>query len=153
MGRVLVEKSLAQSIGTPTLTSVSHVIDTKKKSYYEAFENVNRSLDITAWIEYFSDVIVEAQQITLNKLNFILKKDSFLRAHSTRMNHRQLKTVLRMFEENCKGFDGGLSANNYCTIAKVSQSTTTRDLADLSEKGILHKTETLKGIRYWLNFK
>ena len=40
-----------------------------------------------------------------------------------------------MFKEGPEGFKGGLSAGKYSKITGASPATTTRDLADLTEKG------------------
>ena len=48
-----------------------------------------------------------------------------------------------MFREGPEGFKGGLSAGNYSTITGASPATTTRDLADLVEKGALIRTGVL----------
>jgi hypothetical protein len=45
-----------------------------------------------------------------------------------------------MFREGPDGFKGGLSAGNYSTITGASPATTTRDLADLIEKGAVIRT-------------
>ena len=51
--------------------------------------------------------------------------------HKDQMNARQSKVVARMFAEGTKGFEGGLSAQNYVAITQTSASTVTRDLKDL----------------------
>jgi hypothetical protein len=54
---------------------------------------------------------------------------------SGQLNERQQKALLRMFNEDPEGFKGGLSAGKYSKITGASPATTTRDLADLTEKG------------------
>jgi Fic family protein len=56
-----------------------------------------------------------------------------------------------MFREGINGFKGGLSAENYISIAKTSRATATRDLQDLVQKGALTKTGELRHTRYYLN--
>jgi len=56
-----------------------------------------------------------------------------------------------MFKEGIDGFKGGLSAENYISIAKTSRATATRDLQDLLQKGALTKTGELRHTRYYLN--
>jgi len=67
-----------------------------------------------------------------------------------KLNDRQLKAILRMLEEGPEGFKGGLSAGNYGTITGATPATTTRDLADLVEKGALLRTGERKYTRYQL---
>ena len=58
--------------------------------------------------------------------------------------------LARLFKEGPDGFHGGLSAENYITIAKTSRATATRDLQDLAAKGALVRTGELRHTRYWL---
>ncbi len=52
MGRVLVEKALAQTTGFPNLTSLSITIERNKKEYCAQLERAQRSLEITPWVHY-----------------------------------------------------------------------------------------------------
>jgi hypothetical protein len=38
-----------------------------------------------------------------------------------RLNERQAKVIARMFREGVDGFEGGLSAENYISITRVSR--------------------------------
>jgi len=81
----------------------------------------------------------------------LIEKTKFFDQHSHQMNSRQLKVIKRIFAAGHNGFKGGLSAQNYTSIAKTSASTATRDLKDLVEKQILIKEGALKATRYSLN--
>jgi Fic family protein len=153
VGRALAEKSIALSTGQPTLISLSHTIEAHKKGYYNSLEANNTTLDITDWLLYFGETILEAQQDTLKRIDFIVEKAKFLDRYSNQINPRQYKVILRLFEAGHTGFIGGLSAEKYTKIAKTSASTATRDLKDLTDKEILVKTGELKGSRYSLNIK
>jgi Fic family protein len=153
IGRAIAEKSIALSIQQPTLISLSHTIEANKKNYYHSLEKHNSALEITDWLIYFGQTILDAQQDTLKRIDFLLEKTKFFDRNAHQLNERQLKVIKRLFEEGHKGFKGGLSANNYVKIAKTSASTATRDLKELVEKQILIKTGTLKNTRYALNLK
>ncbi|WP_321347837.1 Fic family protein [uncultured Draconibacterium sp.] len=153
IGRAIAEKSIAQSTLRPSLISLSSTIDANKKSYYAFLEKSNTTLEITDWLVYFSKTILEAQEHTLKRIDFLIEKTRFFDRFSSQLNERQLKVVKRLFDAGHKGFKGGLSANNYQTIAKTSASTATRDLQDLINKQILIKTGTLKSTRYFLNIE
>ena len=56
-----------------------------------------------------------------------------------------------MFQEGPKGFQGGLSAENYIAITGAARATATRDLNELVEFGASFKTGELRHTRYWLN--
>ncbi|MFI5334582.1 MAG: Fic family protein [Chlamydiales bacterium] len=150
IGRVLVEKVLSQGVGRPILIAVSKILEARKKEYYAALESCNRSLDAGQWVEFFADVILQAQDESLSLLYFLIDKSKMLTALAGQMNPRQEKVLLRMFKEGPSGFKGGLSAENYMAITKASKATTTRDLNDLVEKGALVKKGELRHTRYFL---
>ena len=151
IGRALVEKALAQYLKHPTLIALSQVINDKRKDYYNALESQNKHNHIDGWLKYFAEIILKAQQYTIDQMDFIIKKAKFFDKFKDQMNSRQHKVIERMMREGIKGFEGGLSAKNYMAITQTSASTTTRDLQDLVEKKILIQTGTLKGVRYWLH--
>ena len=151
IARALTEKSVAQSVGQPALISLSKTIESNKKAYYNALENNNKGLDITDWLLYFGQTILDAQNDTLKLIDFLIEKAKFFDRFNTLMNERQLKVVTRIFNAGHQGFEGGLSAENYTRITKTSASTATRDLKDMVDKKMLLKTGELKSTRYWLN--
>lgn len=151
VGRFLVEKVLSQGVGRPTLIAVSRVLERRRNEYYAALERCNRTLEVDHWVEFFSEVIVQAQEESLELLHFLIRKSKMLNKLSGQLNPRQEKALLRMFAEGPEGFTGGLSSEKYVAITKASKATATRDLADLVEKGALRKTGELRYTRYWLN--
>jgi Fic family protein len=151
IGRALAEKALSQNLGKPTLIALSSTISDKKKEYYENLELQNKSNQITPWLCYFGETIIEAQKQTIKQVDFIVAKAKFFSAHKTLLNPRQKKAVLRLFQEGPKGFSGGFSAKNYMSIVKTPSATATRDLQDLVNKEIFTKTGKLKSTRYELN--
>lgn len=77
IGRAIAEKALSQTIGRPVLLSLSRTIEAKKKLYYNALEQAQNSNDITQWINYFVNTILEAQIQEKQFIDFILKKSKF----------------------------------------------------------------------------
>jgi Fic family protein len=88
----------------------------------------------------------------MSSIEFIIKKAKFYDKFKKRLNVRQEKVIQRIFEEGVDGFKGGLSADNYISIAPTSKATATRDLQDLVAMEALTKTGILKGTRYYINF-
>ena len=150
IGRVLVEKVLSQGVEQPILIAVSKCVEKRKKDYYNELGRCNCSFEIDHWVNFFADVILEAQDYSMQLLQFLIKKSRLFAELKDKLNPRQEKALLRVFAEGPSGFVGGLSADNYMTITKASRATTTRDLADLVEKGALVKTGELRHTRYWL---
>jgi len=151
IGRVLVEKILSQGVERPILIAVSKVLENRRKEYYSGLEKCNRTLKVDRWVEFFADVILQAQSESINLLYYLIEKAKMLKNLSGEINVRQEKVLLRMFREGLRGFKGGLSAEKYITITKTSRATATRDLSELVQKGALLKTGELKHTRYWLN--
>lgn len=153
IGRAIAEKALSQGIGRPILLSLSKTIEAKKSNYYNALENAQRSIEITKWINYFVDVILDAQQDTENQIDFVLKKTMFFDRFRDKLSERQLKVIRRMLEEGPKGFVGGINASKYGTLTKISKATATRDLQGLLalEAIILLGESGGRSTRYQLN--
>jgi Fic family protein len=151
LGRALSEKSLAQNLGQPTLIALAYTIERRRSAYYHALEDNNKQLKIDAWLGYFGDTVIEAQRNTIKRIEFHLEKAKLLEKLRGKLNARQDKVLARMFREGIGGFKGGLSAENYVSIARTSRATATRDLQDLVTMGALTRTGELRHTRYHLN--
>ena len=151
IGRAIAEKALAQSLGQPTLTALAATILVRRKSYYEALEAANKENEITRWLMWFASVAIEAQRRTIALVEFLIDKTKLLDRLKGQLNTRQEKALLRMFREGPEGFKGGLSAGKYGTITGASPATTTRDLADLVEKGAFLRDGERRYARYRLS--
>jgi Fic family protein len=152
IGRALAEKALAQSAGQPTLTALSLTLQRHRARYYRELENANNSLDVTPWLDWFADIVLEAQAHALAWVEFIVAKTKLLQQLKGQINARQEKVLLRVTREGPDGFQGGLSAGNYAAITGAPPATSRRDLADLVARGALVRTGQLRGTRYWLPF-
>ena len=151
IGRAIAEKSLAQSLGQPTLTALAATLLARRASYYDALEAANKQNEITGWLAWFAGATIEAQRRTIALVEFLIAKTKLLDRLSGQLNDRQQKALLRMFREGPEGFKGGLSAGKYSTITGASPATTTRDLADLTEKGALVREGERRHARYALS--
>ncbi len=151
IGRAIAEKAMTQSFGQPVFTSLATTILAHQKNYYEALERANRRIEITEWLVWFAEIALEAQRRSLAHVEFILAKTKLLDRLHNEINERQRKALLRLFQEGPGGFKGGLSAGNYSTITGAAPATTTRDLADLVEKGVLVRSGERRHARYALN--
>lgn len=148
IGRAISEKSLAQNLGQPSLIALAYTIQRARKTYYDMLETSNKTNEITAWLVYFAQTILEAQRTTLKRVEFHIVKAKFYDRLRGKFNPRQEKVLTRMFREGIDGFKGGLSAENYISITRTSRATATRDLADLVAKGALTKTGERRHTRY-----
>lgn len=150
IGRAIAEKALAQSLGRPTLIALAATILIRRKEYYAALEAANKENEVTRWLCWFSGIAIEAQARTAGQIDFLIEKTKLLDRLRGQLNDRQQKALLRMLREGPDGFKGGLSAGNYATITGASPATTTRDLADMVEKGALIRTGERRHARYFV---
>ena len=153
IGRALAEKSLAQNLGHPSLIALAYTIERRRKDYYAALERNNKNMEVTDWLRYFAETVIEAQSTTIRRVDFYVAKAKFYERLRGQLNERQAKVIARMFKEGIDGFKGGLSAENYITITGTSRATATRDLQDLVEKRALTKAGDLRHTRYFLKFE
>lgn len=153
IGRAIAVKTLSQCLGQATLVALSYVIENNKKDYYNALQTTNCSLEIQPWLDYFAQTVLKAQAHTQKHIEFLIEKTKFFDKFDEKLNERQRKVLLRMFREGVDGFEGGLSAENYISMTKVSRATATRDLTTLTNMGALEKRGELRYTRYYLSFK
>lgn len=150
IGRAISEKALAQGLGQPSLTALSVMIERRRKDYYKALEMAHAENEITDWLRWFADAVLEAQLHTQSWIDFLIAKAKLFDTLRGKLNARQEKTLLRMMREGPDGFEGGLSAGNYSSITGAPPATARRDLAELVDLGALTRTGERKGTRYWL---
>lgn len=150
IGRAIAEKSLAQSLGRPTLIALAATILDKRRAYYDALEAANRRNETTVWLAWFAATCLEAQQRALAQVEFLIDKARLLDRLRGQLNPRQDVVLRRVLREGPEGFQGGLSAGNYVSIAKTSPATATRDLAEMVERGALTRTGERRHTRYHL---
>jgi len=140
IARALTDMLLAQSDkSTQRFYSMSAQIRLERKEYYEILENTQKgNLDITEWIKWFLNCLINSLKSTDIVLNRVLFKAEFWRKHSnTIINERQKKLLNKILD----GFEGKLTSSKWAKIAKCSKDTAIRDINDLISKDILKKEE------------
>jgi len=153
IGRIIAEKALAQDLGCPIIFSISTTIEANKAQYYRELSMASSgNLDITTWIIYFINMLLQAQQDSATIIAFTLQQTLFWQTYTALLNERQTGMLKRMFKEGAKGFMGGISTKKYMKILDVSKATASRDLTDLYHKGCLKKLAAGgRSTRYELN--
>lgn len=121
--------------------SLSAAIMARRKEYYEQLEAAQKGeLDITPWLEWFLQVLEEAMQQAIERLQYVLAKSRFWQRHAqTVLSERQVKVLNRLLDNAGEEFKNGINASKYKALAKVSKPTATRDLAELLEKGCIKR--------------
>jgi len=138
--RALTDMLLAQSDrSSQRFYSMSAQIRLERKQYYEILEKTQKgNLDITDWIKWFLNCLLNALKSTDTILNRVLFKADFWTRHAkTIMNERQKKLLNKILD----GFEGKLTSSKWAKIAKCSKDTAIRDINDLINKNILKKDE------------
>lgn len=136
--RALTDMLLAQSDkSNQRFYSLSAQIRIERKEYYEILEKTQKgNLDITEWIKWFLNCLINSLKSTDSLLVRVLFKSDFWTKHSkTVINERQKKLLNKLLD----GFDGKLTSSKWAKIAKCSKDTAIRDINDLIDKKILHK--------------
>lgn len=153
IGRAISEKALSQSVKRPVLLSISKSIESKRSAYYKALQIAQSSCEITPWINYFVETVLDAQIHAEKEIEFTLKKTKFFDRFQGDLNKRQLKVLRRMLEEGPSGFEGGMNTRKYISLTHTSKATATRDLQDLVQKNILTPIGGGRSTRYDLNLQ
>lgn len=138
ISRALSDMFLAQSDkSTQRFYSMSAQIRIERKQYYEILEKTQKgNLDITDWIVWFLNCLINALKSTDSILTRVLFKAEFWQKHiDTAINDRQRKLLNKLMD----GFEGKLTSSKWAKITKCSKDTAIRDINDLIEKGILQK--------------
>ncbi len=136
--RALADMLLAQSDrSSQRFYSMSAQIRVERKQYYEILEKTQKgNLDITDWIQWFLNCLINALKSTDITLNRVLFKANFWNRHAkTVMNERQKKLLNKILD----GFEGKLTSSKWAKIAKCSKDTAIRDINDLINKQVLIK--------------
>lgn len=117
--------------------SMSAQIRVERKQYYKTLEKTQKgSSDITAWLIWFLQCLINAIHATEASLTKILYKAEFWKLHSTTIfNERQQKMLNKLLDD----FVGKLTTSKWAKINKCSQDTALRDIQDLINKDILEK--------------
>ncbi|WP_293300910.1 Fic family protein [Pedobacter sp. UBA4863] len=150
IGRALAEYALSYTLGSPVLLSISKVIERNKNEYYDALKMAQSALEVTEWVEYFANIILQAQIEAKKMVEFTVMKAKFYDYFQNRLNERQLKAMNKMFETGIEGFKGGMTAKKYIAITKTSKATATRDLQHLTEIGALQIIGAGRSVHYEL---
>lgn len=110
-----------------------------RAGYYHALESSQKAtLDITAWLEWFLNTLLQSFQQAMARVDRVLHKTRFWQLHQgASLSAEQVKVLNRLLDGGERGFEHGISAAQYQAVAKVSKATATRHLADLLEKNCL----------------
>lgn len=138
IARALIDMLLARSDGSSQrFYSMSAQIRLERKAYYNILEMSQKgNLDITDWLKWFLNCLLNALESTDQILVKVLYKAQFWNKYASKtLNERQKLLINRLLDD----FTGKLTTSKWSKIAKCSSDTALRDIQDLINKGILIK--------------
>jgi Fic family protein len=138
IARIISDMTLARSeASNKRFYSMSTSIEKKRQSYYSILESLQKGgLDITKWLDWFLEILMNAIKNSDVILERVLHKAKFWQSHSSHnFNDRQKLILNKLFDE----FEGNLTSSKWAKITKCSQDTALRDINDLMEMNILRK--------------
>ena len=138
IARALTDMILAQSDKQPyRFYSMSTQIRKERTKYYEILEKTQKGqLDITEWLEWFLNCLLNSLEASEEILGKVIFKHNFWLEHASKIENDRQRKVLNLLLD---GFDGKLNTSKWAKICKCSQDTALRDIQDLMGKQILYK--------------
>ena len=151
IARAIADSQLARADRTnQRFYSISAQIMKSKKGYYTILESTQKgSMEISQWLVWYFERLIEALEATENNLSKVLIKARFWEMHSTtQLNERQIKMINALLGD----FVGKLHSSKWANMTKVHRDTARRDIQDLIAKGILSDSgEGGRSTNYILN--
>ncbi len=139
IARAIADMALSRDERSPfRYVSMTARIAREKRAYYDQLERAQRGdLDVTEWLAWFLHCYQRATQATLEAIDRVLARSRFWsNAHGAGLSERQKLVLARLLEDD---WEGNLTAPKYAKLAKVSDDTAQRDIADLVRKRLLLK--------------
>lgn len=140
MARAITDLLLTRSDGiAQRYYSMSAQIQKERKGYYHILETSQKgTLDITNWLSWFLNCLINALSSSDEVLSKVLYKHKFWNKYATEtFNSRQVLMLNKILD----GFNGKVTSGKWAKIAKCSTDTALRDIQDLIAKGIMRKEE------------
>jgi len=153
VGRALLDRALAQDEHRSSrLYSLSARVMAVRDDYYDALQALSRGdLNATAWLKWFLEQLLAACGESAGTVERVLQKTRFWMRHAqSGLNARQRKALNALLDAGPGGFVGGMTNKKYAHLTHVSPATAQRDLADLTERGVLRSLGAGRGVRYEL---
>jgi Fic family protein len=154
VGRVLVDLVLARDSGEASrLMRISQRLLEKRDEYYGQLGQAQHgSCDVTAWVIWFVEQVRAACEQASAVIEASLEKARFWSTHRDRaLNERQRNVLNVLLDAGRGGFEGGMSTRKHESITRASRATSSRDLIELEETGLLRRVGAGRSTRYYVN--
>jgi Fic family protein len=156
VGRVIIDLVLARDLGeTSRLIRISQRLLEMRGDYYKELERAQHgSLDVTGWVVWFiAQVRIACEQASV-VIDESLEKARFWFTHRDKeLTPRQRKVLNALLDAGPSGFLGGMSTKKYEQLTGASRATSSRDLIELQEMGLLRQAGAGRSTRYYINIE
>jgi Fic family protein len=117
--------------------SMSAQIRLERKGYYNVLEKTQKgNLDISEWLHWFLNCMMDALIATDDTLAKVLMKAKFWEKHAILITNERQRLMLNKLLD---GFEGKLTSSKWAKITKCSPDTALRDITELITKQVLSK--------------
>jgi Fic family protein len=138
IARAITDMQLARADGNKQrFYSMSAQIRLEHKEYYNILEKAQKAnLDISEWLKWFLNCLMDALIATDDTLAKVLTKAKFWEKHAALTFNERQKLMLNKLLD---GIEGKLTSSKWAKITKCSPDTALRDITELIAKQILCK--------------
>jgi len=138
IARAITDMQLARADGSQQrFYSMSAHIRLERNGYYEILEKTQKgTLDVTDWVQWFLNCLLNALLSTEITLAKVLAKAKFWETHSDKILNDRQRVMMNKLLDN---FDGKLTTSKWAKITKCSSDTALRDINELIALQILQK--------------
>ena len=128
--------------------SMSAQIQKQKNEYYKVLENTQKgTLDVTSWIKWFLETMLQALETSETMVGKIIAKaEHWMEFNKFPLDENQKKMINMLFD----GFEGNLTSSKWAKICKCSQDTASRSIKQLVEYRILEQQGSGRSTHYVL---
>ena len=153
VGRAIVDLIRARDSGEASrLMRISQRQLQQRDEYYNELERAQHGpLDVAQWVVWFVAQVRCACEEASVVIDAALEKARFWHAHrEDELSPRQRKMLNVLLDAGPDGFEGGMSTKKYESLTGASRATSSRDLTELEEKGVLLRAGSGRSTRYYL---
>lgn len=128
--------------------SMSAQIQKQKNEYYKILETTQKgTLDVTNWIKWFLETMLQALETSETMVSkIIVKAERWMEFNKFTLDENQKKMINMLFD----GFEVNLTSSKWAKICKCSQDTASRSIKQLVEFGILKQQGSGRSTHYVL---
>lgn len=153
IGRAIVDLVLARDGSQASrLMRISQRLLEKRDDYYGELERAQHGLlDVTPWIMWFVAQVRFACELAAVAIDECLETARFWHARRQQeLSPRQRKMLNVLLDAGPGGVEGGMSTKKYESLTGASRATSSRDLTELEDDGILLRAGSGRSTRYYL---